>query len=226
MSQWEEDFPDDELMDPIPPKVEPSTEPAEAPKSDEVESPSEPKADEGPSPEETPSEPPKEEAPAPETSSEKPNFFKTLAKASKPIKKPAEKPVETTSPEKEEPPSQEEDAIPRGSARGKLQKYSEQLKTMGSNRDLLNASSNIVNEQESRLQQEIKQLLIDIRRIGTEGEPSVTFGELFDDEKVANYYEALVGTIKSAKKRGLISFEGQMLLKGPHDNVVITIVPK
>merc|ERR1712071_481267 len=50
------------------------------------------------------------------------------------------------------------------------------------------------------------------------------FGELFDDEQVEQYYEALVGTLKSAKKRGLISFKGQMLLKGAHDNVVISLV--
>ena len=49
------------------------------------------------------------------------------------------------------------------------------------------------------------------------------FGDLFDDDEVANYYEALVGTLKAAKKRGLIEFKGQMLLKGPHDKVKITI---
>jgi hypothetical protein len=51
----------------------------------------------------------------------------------------------------------------------------------------------------------------------------VLFGDLFDDDLVQNYYEALVGTLKSAKKRGLIEFKGQMLLKGPNDKVVITI---
>ena len=30
----------------------------------------------------------------------------------------------------------------------------------------------------------------------------VKFGVLFDDDKVANFYEALVGTLKAAKKRG------------------------
>jgi len=75
----------------------------------------------------------------------------------------------------------------------------------------------------SRMEAELHQLLIDIRRIGEEGKPHVTFGELFDDDQVANYYEALVGTLKSAKKRKLIDFKGQMLLKGAHDNVVITI---
>ena len=56
------------------------------------------------------------------------------------------------------------------------------------------------------------------------GKPEVLFGELFDDDQVSNYYEALVGTLKAAKKRGLIDFKGQMLLKGAHDSVKITII--
>jgi hypothetical protein len=63
----------------------------------------------------------------------------------------------------------------------------------------------------------------DIQRIGEPGSPQVKFGELFDDDQVANYYEALVGTLKSAKKRGVIDYQGQMLLKGMSDDVVISI---
>lgn len=67
-------------------------------------------------------------------------------------------------------------------------------------------------------------MLVDIRRIGEEpGSPNVKFGELFDDEETQNYYEALVGTLKAAKKRGVIEYKGQMLLKGISDNVVISI---
>ena len=74
------------------------------------------------------------------------------------------------------------------------------------------------------MENEIQRLLVDIRRIGDEpGSPTVKFGELFDDPDVEQYYEALVGTLKSAKKRGVIDFKGQMLLKGMHDNVVISI---
>jgi hypothetical protein len=76
------------------------------------------------------------------------------------------------------------------------------------------------------LNDELQQLLKDIARVGEAGKPEVKFGELFDDEEVEQYYEALVGTLKSAKKRGLIDFEGQMLLKGPNDKVVISIVQK
>ena len=73
------------------------------------------------------------------------------------------------------------------------------------------------------MDEECAQLLVDIRRIGEAGEPHVLFGDLFDDDEVANYYEALVGTLKAAKKRGLIKFQGQMLLKGVHDKVQIEI---
>ena len=37
------------------------------------------------------------------------------------------------------------------------------------------------------------------------------------------YYEALVGTLKAAKKRGIVDFKGQMLLKGAHDSVMISL---
>ena len=73
------------------------------------------------------------------------------------------------------------------------------------------------------METEIHQLQKDILRVGIQGEPSVKFGELFDDEQVEQFYEALVGTLKSAKKRGIVSYKGQMLLKGMSDNVVIRI---
>lgn len=72
----------------------------------------------------------------------------------------------------------------------------------------------------------MRQLQQDIMRIGAkqaDGKYSVKFGALFDDEQVTQYYEALVGTLKSAKRRGIVDFKGQMLLKGAHDDVVITL---
>lgn len=77
---------------------------------------------------------------------------------------------------------------------------------------------------QSRLDEECARLVVDIRRIGVEGEPRTTFGELFDDDDVSNYYEALVGTLKAAKKRKMITFQGQLLLKGVSDKVEISIV--
>lgn len=44
------------------------------------------------------------------------------------------------------------------------------------------------------------------------------------DPAVEQYYEALVGTLKAAKKKGLIHFDGQILFKGMHDNVQISIL--
>lgn len=75
---------------------------------------------------------------------------------------------------------------------------------------------------QKRIDQEVIQLVSDIRRIGDDG-TSVKFGALFDDEAAQQYYEALVGTLKTAKKRGVIKFKGQMLLKGMHDDVVISL---
>lgn len=74
------------------------------------------------------------------------------------------------------------------------------------------------------MKEEMQQLLTDIKRIGESGEPYVEFGDLFDDEEVADYYEALVGTLKAAKKKGLINYEGQFLLKGFTNKVIISII--
>jgi len=78
-------------------------------------------------------------------------------------------------------------------------------------------------QKQKRLEEEINQLMVDIRRIGEDGAPEVKFGDLFDDDDVQQYYEALVGTLKSAKKRGLIEYKGILLLKGVSDSVVISI---
>ena len=50
------------------------------------------------------------------------------------------------------------------------------------------------------------------------------FGDLFTDPQVEQFYEALVGTLKAAKKKGLIQFKGQILLKGMHDQIKVSIV--
>jgi len=78
-------------------------------------------------------------------------------------------------------------------------------------------------EHQARVERELQQLVHDIGRIGNPQESWCTFGDLFDDETVANYYEALVGTLKAAKKRNLIDYPGQFLLKGVNDAVVIRI---
>ena len=39
-----------------------------------------------------------------------------------------------------------------------------------------------------------------------------------------NSTQALVGTLRAAKKQGVIEFKGQMLLKGAHDAVPIYLL--
>lgn len=57
-----------------------------------------------------------------------------------------------------------------------------------------------------------------------DGQTSVKFGVLFNDEQCANIFEALVGTLKAAKKRKVINFQGELLLQGVHDNTEIVLL--
>ncbi|PAN45619.1 hypothetical protein GQ55_9G127800 [Panicum hallii var. hallii] len=53
----------------------------------------------------------------------------------------------------------------------------------------------------------------------------VKFGVLFNDDRCANIFEALVGTLRAAKKRKILKYDGELLLQGVHDNVEITLLP-
>lgn len=78
-----------------------------------------------------------------------------------------------------------------------------------------------------KVAEEVEQIQKDLVRLGAknaEGKYVVKYGVLFDDEFGQQYYEALVGTLKAAKKQGIIDFKGQMLLKGAHDNVDIILL--
>lgn len=70
-------------------------------------------------------------------------------------------------------------------------------------------------------------LLVDcLKRIGEaqpDGSYKTTFGKIFKDEVLEQQLESLVGTMKAAKKKGVIDFQGQMLLQGAHDNVEVTL---
>jgi hypothetical protein len=52
----------------------------------------------------------------------------------------------------------------------------------------------------------------------------VKFGTLFNDDRCANIFEALVGTLRAAKKRKIVTFDSEMLFQGVHDNVDIVLV--
>jgi len=56
------------------------------------------------------------------------------------------------------------------------------------------------------------------------GGTSVTFGQLFEDDDVQQQFEALLGTLKAARKRKMLTFEGDLLLSGQHDNVVVSLI--
>ncbi|CAN9507950.1 unnamed protein product [Ophioblennius macclurei] len=77
------------------------------------------------------------------------------------------------------------------------------------------------------VEHEVKLLVEEIKRLGTqntEGQTTVKFGVLFNDDRCANIFEALVGTLKAAKRKKIISFQGELLLQGVHDNVDIILL--
>ncbi|XP_074540667.1 costars family protein ABRACL [Halichoeres trimaculatus] len=77
------------------------------------------------------------------------------------------------------------------------------------------------------VEHEVKLLVREIQRLGTknaDGQTTVKFGVLFNDDECANIFEALVGTLKAAKRKKIISFQGELLLQGVHDNVDIILL--
>ncbi|KAM4712891.1 costars family protein ABRACL [Anableps anableps] len=74
---------------------------------------------------------------------------------------------------------------------------------------------------------EVSLLVEEIQRLGSKndsGKTSVKFGVLFNDDRCANIFEALVGTLKAAKKKKVIDFQGELLLQGVHDDVDIVLL--
>jgi len=74
---------------------------------------------------------------------------------------------------------------------------------------------------------EVELLVEEMKRLGkvnSEGKHVVTFGTLFNDDKCANLFEALVGTLRAAKRKKIVSYDGELLLQGVHDNVEITLL--
>ncbi|XP_037699787.1 costars family protein ABRACL isoform X3 [Choloepus didactylus] len=74
---------------------------------------------------------------------------------------------------------------------------------------------------------EVNLLVEEIHRLGSknaDGKLSVKFGVLFRDDKCANLFEALVGTLKAAKRRKIVMYPGELLLQGVHDDVDIVLL--
>ncbi|GFS00180.1 costars family protein ABRACL [Elysia marginata] len=77
------------------------------------------------------------------------------------------------------------------------------------------------------VEHEVKLLVDEINRLGKpgpDGKLEVTFGTLFNDDRCANIFEALVGTLRAAKRKKIITYDGELLLQGVHDSVVISLL--
>lgn len=77
------------------------------------------------------------------------------------------------------------------------------------------------------VEHEVKLLVEEIKRLGTpnsDGQQVVKFGVLFADDRCANLFEALVGTLRAAKRKKIIDYPGQLLLQGVHDNVEVVLL--
>lgn len=77
------------------------------------------------------------------------------------------------------------------------------------------------------VEHEVELLVQEIRRLGSpnaDGKLSVTFGVLFKDDRCANLFEALVGTLRAAKRKKIVKYEGELLLQGVHDSVEVVLL--
>jgi hypothetical protein len=76
--------------------------------------------------------------------------------------------------------------------------------------------------------EEIDMLKSEIKRLSTgenaKGQVTVPYGVLFKDDQCQQYFEAILGTLKAAKKRKIVFFEGERLLQGVHDKVEIALL--
>ena len=45
----------------------------------------------------------------------------------------------------------------------------------------------------------------------------------FHNERCTNFFKALVGNLRVAKRRKLVAYEGELLLQGIHDQVEVTL---
>lgn len=77
------------------------------------------------------------------------------------------------------------------------------------------------------VEHEVELLVQEIKRLGApnaEGLTSVKFGVLFRDDRCANLFEALVGTLRAAKRKKIVKYDGELLLQGVHDHVEVVLL--
>jgi len=71
---------------------------------------------------------------------------------------------------------------------------------------------------------ELLQKWISENGITENGRTYVLYGKLFDETQ--DIFEALMGTLKAAKKKNVVTYAAPILLKGTHDKVEIVLVQK
>eukprot|EP00005_Dracoamoeba_jomungandri_P004902 CAMPEP_0174251806 /NCGR_PEP_ID=MMETSP0439-20130205/1514_1 /TAXON_ID=0 /ORGANISM="Stereomyxa ramosa, Strain Chinc5" /LENGTH=104 /DNA_ID=CAMNT_0015332221 /DNA_START=16 /DNA_END=330 /DNA_ORIENTATION=- len=64
-------------------------------------------------------------------------------------------------------------------------------------------------------------------KVGTkqdDGTYKCTFGDLFYDEEAEQIFESLVGSLKAARRQGVLNFPGQLLLMPVHKDVELHLL--
>ncbi|EDO48874.1 predicted protein [Nematostella vectensis] len=77
------------------------------------------------------------------------------------------------------------------------------------------------------VEHEVKLLVEELKRLGqpnSDDKIVVKFGVLFNDDRCANIFEALVGTLKAAKRKKIVHYDSELLLQGVHDHVDIVLL--
>lgn len=76
------------------------------------------------------------------------------------------------------------------------------------------------------VEHEIKLVQWYVAKVGTkqaDGTITCTFGDIFYDEEAEQIFESLVGSLKAARRQGVLDFKGQMLLMPVHKDVILTL---
>jgi len=82
-------------------------------------------------------------------------------------------------------------------------------------------------EAEEGVENDLKLLTAGIKRLGVangDGSYTAMFGKIVDDEELEQQLESLVGTLKAGRRRGVLEWQGQLLLKGKDNEAPIKLV--
>lgn len=70
--------------------------------------------------------------------------------------------------------------------------------------------------------EEVERLVSICKRLSGGETGEFTFGEIFYDKESEGQFESLMGTLKAAKKRGIISYDAAVLFQGVNDDDIIS----